>query len=678
MAKTPEEIEVDLKRIEAGLSREQIDGVWNAVNTAYGEAGRIRVDLVRGEQDLQRTLIKAAADFDRAVNSGVAAERVRAVTNLRKVLMESKVDYARAAYAPDVAAVQRIKQAFPLTGASAADRARRARAAWEMFYTQFYVAGAPGLLGTYRELEASFGDPGQFITEFSPEAREAKSRADKDLATALAAAADADAAFRYVADVDDAYKRFAAERGMDLADPRTEAEFASVYAIDKNLPGTIGTTVMNALKEAALRPELLNAPSRELAVKQIEALEAQGERFLGMLPSGEGTAGADTERDKLAAFIGREDVQAWGAENGLTLGKTYPLTDELRAEVEAGRYPGSVYTKYGVYIPGPDDRRAVMRAASDLQRDPSKRLFRAAGAMRGDRVPVEVVLRGEQPVGEAPKVVRVSAIGGTASVVGQAADGSYFASDDEGKTWKSVSKDAADVLIAKAGPLEDVEPIDTGIAPPAPEPEVIKGVRQRALFTDRPGGVRFIDSEGNLRYLPPEQVAEVRTLPGAPAERKPLGDVVRKGTYNRVMGRAEKASGAADAATFGGGGAPEREPVVFREPRMPKPDRRTGTFTQEAPPAVPATIPSEDEFKAAQAKASAPKPRPAVAEVSYDLSRPDPSKPVGIARRGEAPPVTPATDTTVTTSSVPVATDPRRKMFRRKPTTVEPTAPPQE
>lgn len=665
MAKSKEELAVDLQRIEASFDSKQYDALASVIGDLSQARSKVegkKADLTAKSQDLARSL---AAKYDTAVNAGSVAAKTRGLVELSKLLATAPVNYAKAAYVPDEKILQTVALAAPNTpGGETADAAGRNRRAWETFYNT-YVPGTGNLLGTIREMENRYGKADEVVglseNDFT---RARKAEVDSEYGKALAAADEFENRMRYLADMDGEYARWSAERGLDPNDEKTYTAFHEYYGIQNKLPGGGDTPFVRQLKALANDPKAFSdALYRSDLEAESDALDAQIKKYEGMLPDRESTS-VDTDRDKLALWLKREDAQAFGKGRGLQVGTVIPYDDNSEADLNAGKYPGAVRTKYGLYIPGPDDMKAARLAIRDLETKPERRLFRAAGLNKADAVPVEITLKSKGPT-EA-KIVKAGVYGEGDKLgsVGVLDNGEYVVSKD-GVEWKPIDR-AAGERLAAATTLEDAQ--DVGSVPiEQAAGQVVRGVRQRPTYGDPPGSIRYIDSNGKEQLVRAEDIESVSG--GDAPERRTFNDNVRRGTYNRVMGREERGGSPDETETPSSPASrPLRaekvkpEPVVFNADQpAPKPDKR-GVFKQTA---IQTPTPLADaEVDVAQAAASKPAERPALPELTYNIERPD-KGPARIERKTVYP--TPeAASTTVPDQTTPTAgLDPRKAAYRK-------------
>ena len=582
--------------------------------------------------ETKRSYADAAARYYGSTGAGKEAARMRAFVDMSELAVTAPLDFAKAAYAPDTAILDYVqKEANPNNDASTTDATTQIpQKAWKAFYSKV-VPEAGNLRGTYDAMESRYGKDTYSLAT------------DRDLGGRRAAVLDKierenkgadvwEKSYASFAGVKGDYDTFVKERGADPNDSETLKAFYNSAGMAARLPLLEDPAFIGQLTAVVQAPRSLEQELfLEVGRSGVTGLDEEAKFLRGMLPKDDASTTADTadtERDLLASWIKRPDVQWWAKQNNLNLGTTKELTEQMKADIAAGKFPGSVYTKYGVYIPGPDDLKARQFAKGQLNRDPSKNLFRALGIGRGGggsgpQTIVEVTVGKDPALYKDPdsgKFYRNPETGKYIPLaelekhtrpiyayenghVAQRADGVYVWSTDEGETWSPIAKSAGEKMVARAastpGPMTAVVGMEATDEPP-PE-DTYRGVRKRATYRDVEGSVRFVNEEtGDEEYITPDIIRGV-SEPGlrADASRPSLARTLRRAVTK----------GAAERQGFEG---PEQEhqdvpgekPDTQRAFLQEYPGSGKGREKRARPPIVPAygtdemlrPVPSSDAF----------------------------------------------------------------------------------
>ncbi len=263
-----------------------------------------------------------------------------------------------------------------------------------------------------------------------------------------------------------------------------------------------------------------------------QPLGVAGEREQAPDPK-QGEQVADSDRDLMAAWLKRPDVQAWAKQNGLRVGRVVEVTEQQKADIAAGKIPASTVTKYGMLTDGPDDQKAVNFAYKQMARTPERDLFRASGFTRSGlaNTVVEVEI-GRDPAlykdpdsgkfytdsnGEHVKLEDV--VGKYTSTIGvrddgwlgTLPDGSYVWSTDSGKSWAPVTKDVGERLSEGVKSRIDGAVVGLNVTDAPPPSKTYRGVRRPGIINDAAGSVRWMDEETKREeYANPEDIRAVK------------------------------------------------------------------------------------------------------------------------------------------------------------------------
>lgn len=535
-------IALEREKLASKLDVAALSSVVRAIGQLSGQRADLVAEKADASKDLKLAALSTIKGVESSMKSGSEAARMRGLVDLHKLLVESPTAFAKAAYLPDRALLDRIVLGLPEPGQSEAEESNRRRAAWQAFYTQVQP-DAGNVLGTYRAMQEQFGSDEGVIEPGNTALTKKRQMVAEKLATEEAAAAQFDRTIRAFTERPVVYAEWAAEQGLDPESDEARRKFAVDMGLDTLLPAVQESGFISRLKNTVEDPKAFEDElARSDVGEGIAAIDKELDYLKGLLPGerGEGPT-ADTDRDKLAAWIGREDTRWWAEQHGLKLGQTVPLTPELQKEIDEGKYPGSVYTKYGVYLPRPDDMVAYRRAKAEQNRRPERQILRAFGTGRGAQSVVEVDLKPPDELVAKAKGPRLSEVaiypgeGGAPAAVGKLADGTYVGSADM-STWKPIPEEAAAAIEGLS--FQPVTDEQYPLAKPLPT-KTVRGVRRLSQYGDAPGSVRFVNPDtGKEEYIAPEDIAEKREPGLAPGARRPQPlDAVRKAQAQGVLKR---------------------------------------------------------------------------------------------------------------------------------------------
>lgn len=513
-------------KIQGNLQKEQMDSLGNALGKVL--TGQY---ALRGKRaDRGNKISEAIANYERAVNSGVPVAQIKAIADLRKMERELPVKFAGAAYAPNVALLNAISASIPSNLKSLNPKDPQvANIAWQTFFMDAKATDG-NMLGSWREMVAMYGEPDKSAYGPSnPAVADAAKNFFNKYATAEQNAKLFEENMRSLNTVGEPYEAFVERTGMPAESDDTVRAFLKSYPdLAKNLPGP-NAPFIDQLRGMVQDPEKNKAFFSDIDASLVAAGE-QEEKYLGLMGLGkEGTATsrAQTDREKLAGWIQRPDVQEWAKKWGLNLGTVREITPEIQKLIDAGQISKDDLVNGRLYTSSPDDVRAVNLAFRQMERNPQKNLFYQMGLTRqaGPRTVMEI----EEIVRpEGLKAVRGGLIvgdnGETARIV-QLEDNSYAIGDAEGKKFTRLSVESGDQMV------KDVQMVDF------PEGASVPGLgpytRTRRIQSlgpeygrDMPGSERGIDLDtGKLVVIPPEKIASKEVTHGGVAK-KSLGEVL--------------------------------------------------------------------------------------------------------------------------------------------------------
>jgi hypothetical protein len=519
MAKTQAEVALEDRKLAYKRYDTDQDMRSSILKSLYQQDTDVSVTKAKLTEDFKGKALKALGDYQKAKDAGAKAAQTRAIVDIGKLIATAPVDFSKAAYTPDRALLDNISKTLS-ESATATDAGARQKQAWQTFYKLAPNVGG-NLWGTYQKMLEQYGDtdpktgalvePLNAVDESDKAAWRGKQLVSQKLATEKAAAADAQERIKFLSDSAGAFDDFVARTGADPNDPATYDKFYADNGFDlsKKLPTLADPVFMRNLQTQIENPE---SYADELFRGDLKTQQDDIRKRIAKYEEQPGddtpSVADDTERDKMAAWLARPEVQAWGKEHGFKLGTVRPLTDAEKADIAEGRTSGQGITKYGAYTESPDDYRALRRAMRDLDRRPEEGIFRAAGVGQKGSV-VEVVVK-------VPPEKYLDA--------------------ETGKFWK-------DPVTGRYLTMEQVNALPDDAQPvPTDEPptKTILGVQRGSIYgRDAMGGVRIVPDGSNREfYIAPEDIAK-KTYPGLrpDAVKTNLTDVVRGAAAKGVMKR---------------------------------------------------------------------------------------------------------------------------------------------
>lgn len=532
---TPERLAWEREKALIGYKKEQFESLSASISKADTNITTAYSKLSAEGADNKREMISAVSRFQGQQQSGLASARVRAIVELRKLMLTSKIDFAKAAYAPDEAMLRDVRtKVNPSDSTNTKDRSI-AEPAWQAYYSAL-VEGSGNEWGTYREMVNTYGPDTQALGSKGG-LEEKRARLKNTLLKEQGGAADYNQAYQAVVDIGGAYEKFLADNPfLDRNAESTYVAFENDAGIQERLPGVRDTAFIKQLQKAAQdvdtgRTDLY----RTDALAGITAAETARDRDIALrnaivLEGGDkATPSEDTDRDLMAAWLKRPDVQAWAKQNGLRVGRVVEVTEQQKADIAAGKIPASTVTKYGMLTDGPDDQKAVNFAYKQMGRSPERDLFRRAGITRSGlaNTVVEVEVGRDPALYKDPNSgkfytdskgehVKFEDVAGkyTGKIgvrddgwVGTLPDGSYVWSTDEGQSWAPVTKAVGEQLSAEVQTTVDDAVVGLNVTDAPPATKTYRGVRRPMLLNDADGSVRWVDEEtGREEYANPEDI----------------------------------------------------------------------------------------------------------------------------------------------------------------------------
>ena len=538
--KTTEQIdrELELKRLQIAKSYDgkTDSALYASLGKMMTTAADIGAERAKTTADFKSKMAKIVGDYQKSRDAGAKGAVARGMVELNKLMVTAPIDYAKAAFLPDKALLAKVNEAAVSPNLQNDDDKKRV--AWETYLGEV-VPEAGNVLGSWDAMVDKYGEPDISASNDNPRLWESLRRVKDRLALERVEANRFQDGVRFINDTGAAYEKFLSETGKP-DNEQTAAEFYDYYNMDVKLPSLGDTAFVATLQKAVNDPKSYQDEAfQDIYTDPLAGLNENIDWTKGQLArEDEAEKEDDTFRDKLAAWVGRPETRWWAEQRGFNIGETYPLTPELQKEIDEGKYPGAVYTKYGVYIPRKDDMKALNAALADTKRDPSRNLFRAAGVGQGGGAPVEIEIK--EPSGpSSARIVESGGYqdeGGKKGILARLDNGDYVASVD-GKTWKPLPRDAGDRLAATTTLTPDEEGIEVPIEA-RQNTRTVLGIYRRPTYQDSPGSVRYVDTEtGKEVYLPPEQVAAVRYPGKQPTEaRRPVvAEAVRTAAARRAM-----------------------------------------------------------------------------------------------------------------------------------------------
>ena len=519
MATDPEKIKLGYAKLVSDEERTVTANVIKSLASIAGQKAKAYTALSGETADLKGRMIETIGRFQGQQRAGEGAQRMRSLVEMSKLMVNAPVDFAKAAYAPDESILRDVRMAANPTGDANATNPETGipQKAWQTFYT-IATPGAGNLWGTYKAMESAYGKDTNALT-YDGNLASRRQTVMAQIDTEKGAAEGFQERYRALMDINGAWENFLA-RNPQL-DPNAEATydaFSADHGIKDRLPKVQDTAFIQQLQKTVADTDTgRNDLYREDALAGIKGLDAEAEFLRSMLPKdGDGQPGPteDTERDLMAAWLKRPDVQAWAKANGLQVGRVEEVTQKQKDDIAAGKIPASTVTKYGMYTEGPDDDKAVNFAYAQMERSPTRNLFRRAGLTRagGPQTAVEV------EVGVDPTPYR------------DPENGKFY---KDAKTGKYVPFDQ--VTVDDQGNLLGV--VEVAEPPPV---KTFRGVKRPMYVNDAVGSVRFVDeATGEEAYIAPEHIRRVnepnvRSDASRPSIGSAIGKAVAKGAVKKA------------------------------------------------------------------------------------------------------------------------------------------------
>jgi hypothetical protein len=503
--------------IAGDYRKEQFESLTASIKAADALVSRGYEKLAGETAELKGRAVDAVARFQASQHAGEGAQRTRSTVEMAKLMVNAPIDFAKAAYAPDENLLRDVRMAANPSGDAGTRNPLIAEKAWQTFYT-VATPGAGNLWGTYQAMEDAYGKDTNSLAADGDLAA-ARQRVLAQIDTEKGAAAGFGERYRAFTDIDGAWDNFL-KRNPHL-DPNADATYDAFEADHgiKNRLAKVQDTPFIAQLQKTIADE--KSYEKELyrtdALTGIKAAEDARDREIDLRNKIGGPTEEppglteDTDRDLMAAWLKRPEIQAWAKQNGLRVGRVEEISEQMKADIASGKIPRASATKYGVYTDGPDDHRAVDFAYNQMKRTPERDIFRRAGISR--RAGPETIV--EVEVGLDPALYQ----------------------DPETKQFVKNTKTGKYVKLADVDALgvEDVE----FVAEPPPV-TVHRGVRRDMLVNDAAGSVRFVNEEsGKEEYVNPDIIRRINE-PGlrSDATKDGLADQIGKGVAKRAADKA--------------------------------------------------------------------------------------------------------------------------------------------
>lgn len=397
----PKPLSLEEQAAQTRLAAQTLSGL----NTALATTAETQRKLIQGAAERAseewQAAVKAVQTVQAAKHSGDYASARSALTAMAKIkTYEAPVDQ------DTMYRVQEAVTQNPATAGRTLGDPEVSQAAWLHFLRMFPNATTnEATLGTMRAMEERYGT-------FNP----AYVASDSGLAATWA---DVQEKSRRQSDAIMMVRGYAeaaegAISGLPTGATPTQvrgalASIESKYSPERLSPAmqTLERMVMRGPKTEYMTPE-----ERELYEGNKKAMASMQARIEDPAKA---ASGADTRRDRIAAIVATPAFQFWAERNGFDVGTVAPAD-------ENATYSAGVVTPSGVYMPGPDDVRALVFAQQQRQRGAESQphtpfLHRA---LNGERRTFGVV-RVEQPKSQRPAEWAASV---------RLADGSYAWAED--------------------------------------------------------------------------------------------------------------------------------------------------------------------------------------------------------------------------------------------------------
>lgn len=536
MATPPAPTAASVQAAETRANSQQFVSALEAVTRMVIESNKIkaarRESLQRGVTKLDEFIGKGQndafvklADLNTEYGRAVAGGNVRPVDKLKylvEVMKLQKDINVSLTKGNDERLKTIIAQAEADTGGKAGDPETNRRI-WELFFKDASASAYnPTLVADVNELQKKTGaDPLSFTIEGDQEvmqqyndriaAQQSLNNAAKVIETSFGP---------------DAFKNLssAAGSGVISADVETRLSaipndvFDNIREVAKKLPG---------LNDLTTRREAYDNEIAKLNTELSGDLVMQAQTALKSFGVGE-TATKDSRISAMARLVGRPKFQEWAASNGLKVGTTRPAD-----RVGDKDLPGYDSETNTVYVPGPDDERAVRVAMRQSTLRPERQILPRRGLEPRKVLSVEVgepspdmakvnkdgkfrTLDGKYVTdaeieAERAKYTSVAAAPTKDGVVLKMKDGSFkFQPSAEGSEPVDITADDPRVKAATftdkvVAPPDDALGITEAAAPAPSATRTITG-RETALLPSDPEGATVIETaEGRRIVIPKEQ-----------------------------------------------------------------------------------------------------------------------------------------------------------------------------
>jgi hypothetical protein len=356
---------------------------------------------------IKTTKLKAIADYQAKGNSGSAAARARAIADLYKAVLQSPIQMAKLGGQADPRMLQSIANATGRAwGDSVPDGSAESTKAWQTFYGTANAVNGAALKATYDRIVEQYGPPEKAALGPDDALQRDREMIDRRIREQERTFDNADRELKkFTEDVDN---------GKVPTDPE-------IRRIQSLIPGGGDTAFIQKLQD-------------DVQNEQYEPTEAQNKREKYLLDEiakaekGDKDASPGLPDDVLAKFVSTPKAAWWAEDKGFRMGRVIPLQnpdDPKEVATLQKQYPQAKVTKWGIYIPGPDDRKALEYAHRQMSRGPEATIPQALGLGRFKPAQIEFDVRGQPGAGR------------------QASDGAwYFTTDADGK---QVFLDEADV-----------------------------------------------------------------------------------------------------------------------------------------------------------------------------------------------------------------------------------------